>query len=113
TDSKTFLRKYQELSISIAIERHYTKDQILEMYLNSVYYGEGAFGIDSAAKAYFDKPAQDLTLAESSMLVGILPAPSAYSPISGDLELAKEQQERVLTAMVSEGYITQAQMQAA
>jgi 1A family penicillin-binding protein len=101
TSNKNFLRKYQELSLSIAIERTYSKDEILEMYLNSVYFGEGAFGIEQAAENYFDKTPQELTLAESTMLVGLLPAPSAYSPISGDPELAKQQQQRVLTQMVN------------
>ncbi len=107
TSNKSFLRKYQELAISIAVERHYTKEEILEMYLNSVYYGEGAFGIDVASETFFEKPPSELSLAESSMLIGILPAPSAYSPISGDIELAKEQQERVLNAMVTTEFITE------
>lgn len=113
SNSKNFLRKYQELSISIAIERAYTKQEILEMYLNSVYYGEGAFGVERAAEVYFGKIPQDLNLAESSMLVGLLPAPSAYSPISGDPELAKEQQERVLNQMLEHGFISAAQQDAA
>lgn len=113
SNNQTFLRKYQELSIAIAIEREYTKDQILDMYLNSVYFGENAFGIEDAAKAYFNKSPADLTLAESSMLVGVLPAPSAYSPISGDPKLAKERQEIVLTRMVNNGMITKAEKQAA
>lgn len=108
TDSKNIVRKYQELSIAIAIERNYSKDEILEMYLNSVYFGEGAFGIEHAAKAYFNKAPNELTLAESSLLIGLLPAPSAYSPITGDAQLAKEQQERVLGQMVSTGYVSEA-----
>lgn len=105
SSSKNFLRKYQELSMAIAVERNYTKEEILEMYLNSVYFGEGAFGIGSAAKAYFDKTPDELTVAESSLLVGLLPAPSSYSPISGDPAKAKEQQERVLDHMLAAGYI--------
>ena len=106
SDQQTFLRKYQELFMSIAIEQHYTKDQILEMYLNSVYYGENSFGIEDAAKAYYNKSPKDLDLAESAMLIGLLPAPSAYSPISGNAEYAKERQTTVLTRMVNNGYIT-------
>lgn len=113
TDQQTFLRKYQELFIAIAIEQQYTKDQILEMYLNSVYYGENAFGIEDAAKTYFGKAPKDLNLAESAMLVGVLPAPSAYSPISGNPEYAKERQTTVLSRMVTNGYITDAEKQAA
>ncbi len=112
SSQKSFLRKYQEISMAIAIERHYSKQDILEMYLNSVYFGEGAFGIEQAAQTYFDKPAADLTLAESSMLVGLLPAPSAYSPISGNIDKAEAQQARVLKRMVSNGDITQAEMDA-
>lgn len=112
TADQTFLRKYQELAISIAIEQQYTKDEILNMYLNSAYFGENAFGIEDAAKAYFNKTPKDLTVAESSMLIGVLPAPSAYSPISGNMEYAKERQATVLTRMVDNGYITEAEKQA-
>ncbi|HEU5122101.1 MAG TPA: PBP1A family penicillin-binding protein, partial [Candidatus Saccharimonadales bacterium] len=113
SENQTFLRKYQELFIAIAIEQQYTKDQILEMYLNSVFYGENAFGIEDAAKTYFGKTPKDLTLAESAMLIGVLPAPSAYSPITGNPEYAKERQTTVLTRMVNNGYITEAEKQAA
>lgn len=113
TDQKTFLRKWQELAMSVAIEQNYSKDQILEMYLNSVYYGENAFGISDAARTYYDKSPQDLTLAESAMLVGLLPAPSTYSPISGVKEYSKERQNTVLTRMVNNGFITEEQKKAA
>lgn len=109
TNSKTFLRKYQELAISIAIERAYSKDQILEMYLNSVFFGENSFGIEDAADNYFNKKPSELSIAESAMLVGVLPAPSAYSPISGSMKYAKERQDTVLSRMVTNGYITEKQ----
>lgn len=109
SDNQSFLRKYQELTIAVAIEQRYEKDEILEMYLNSVYYGENAFGIRDAAKTYFGKTPAKLTLAESAMLVGLLPAPNAYSPISGNKEYAKERQEYVLGRMLEDGYITQAE----
>jgi 1A family penicillin-binding protein len=109
SSNKNFLRKYQEISMAVAVERKYTKNQILDMYLNSVYFGEGAFGISEAAKTYFNTTPDKLTLAQSSQLVGLLPAPSTYSPISGDKQLAREQQERVLTKMVENNYITTAQ----
>ncbi len=112
SNEKSFLRKYQEVSMAVAVERRYTKDEILEMYINSVYYGEGAFGITDAAKTYFNKNPQDLTLAESSMLVGLLPAPTTYSPISGNKEKAKEQQKRVLDKMSEDGVITTAEKNA-
>jgi 1A family penicillin-binding protein len=113
SNNQTVLRKYQELTIALAIEKNYSKDEILDLYLNSVYYGEGAFGIGAAAKAYFNKPASDLTLAESAMLIGVLPAPSAYSPISGNAEYAKERQATVLGRMVDNNVITQAESDAA
>jgi penicillin-binding protein 1A len=113
TANQTFLRKYQELAISIAIEQQYSKDEILDMYLNSVYFGENAFGIEDAAKTYFNKTPKELTVAESSMLIGVLPAPSAYSPISGSMEYAKERQATVLTRMVNNKFITEEEKQAA
>ena len=113
TEKQTILRKYQELVIAMAIEQRYSKEEILTMYLNSVYYGENSFGIEDAAKNYFDKKPSELTLSESSMLIGVLPAPSAYSPISGDPELAKERQTTVLTRMVRNGYISEDQKTAA
>ncbi len=113
TERQTILRKYQELTIAMAIEQRYSKEEILTMYLNSVYYGENAFGIEQAAENYFDKKPSELNLAESAMLIGILPAPSAYSPISGDAELAKQRQTTVLSRMVRNGYITEAEKSAA
>jgi len=113
TDNQNFFRKYQELTIAVAIEQRYTKDEILEMYLNSVYYGENSFGIEEAADVYFNKKPNKLTLAESAMLVGILPAPSAYSPITGDPDLAKVRQEYVLSRMAADGYITNAEKEKA
>lgn len=106
---QTIFRKYQELTVAMAIEQNYTKDEILDLYLNSVYYGEGSFGIGAAAKTYFGKSANDLTLAESAMLIGVLPAPSAYSPISGNPQYAKERQATVLSRMVDNKVITQAE----
>lgn len=112
-DDQTIFRKYQELAIAVAIEQQYSKDEILDLYLNSVYYGEGAFGIGNAAKTYFGKSANDLTLAESAMLIGVLPAPSAYSPISGNIEYAKERQATVLDRMVDNKAITKEESDAA
>lgn len=113
SNNQTFLRKYQELTVALAIEQTYSKDEILDMYLNSVYYGEGSFGIGAAAKTYFGKSAADLDLAESTMLIGLLPAPSAYSPISGNPEYAKERQGTVLGRMVDNKVVTQAESDAA
>lgn len=111
--NQTFLRKYQELFVAIAIEQRYSKDDILEMYLNSVYFGNDSFGIEEAAENYFAKKPSDLTLAEASMLVGVLPAPSAYSPVTGSAQYAKERQATVLDRMVKNGVITEIEKEAA
>ncbi|MCA9327697.1 penicillin-binding protein, partial [Candidatus Saccharibacteria bacterium] len=113
SSNRSFLRQYQAFSIAVAIENTYSKDQILEMYLNSVYFGERAFGIEDAAKTYFGTTPDKLNLAQASMLVGLLPAPSAYSPITGNAEYAKERQNTVLSRMVTNGYITKAEKDAA
>ncbi len=107
--NKNLIRKFQEIIVAQEIENRYSKDQILAMYLNSVYFGNGAFGIENAAENYFGKPTKDLDLAESSMLAAILPAPSALSPIYGNLSQTKLHQKHVLDQMVVDGYITQAQ----
>lgn len=106
---RSLIRKYQELVLSIEIERRYSKDEILEMYLNSAYFGEGAFGIQDAAKTYFNTSAKDLDTAQATMLIGLLPAPSAYSPISGDAAKAKIRQEYVLGRLVKDAKLTQAE----
>ena len=80
TAERTFSRKIKEAIMAIKIERHYSKDQILEQYLNSIYFGEGAWGIQNAAEIYFGKDVEQLTLAESALLAGVLKAPSHYSP---------------------------------
>ena len=113
SDQHSYLRKYQELFMAVAVEQHYTKDQILDLYLNSVFFGENSFGIEDAAKLYFNEAPKDLDLAQSAMLVGILPAPNAYSPISGNATYAKERQTYVLGRMVAVGSITEEQKTAA
>lgn len=109
SEEQTFLRKYQELAISIAIEQRYSKDEILDMYLNSIFFGGTTFGIEEAAQNYFNKSPKDLTLAESAMLIGILPAPNVYSPTIGNPKYAKERQTTVLSRMVTNGFITEQQ----
>ncbi|MDZ4228132.1 MAG: biosynthetic peptidoglycan transglycosylase, partial [Candidatus Levybacteria bacterium] len=103
---KTFFRKYQEIVLAFEIERLYSKKEILEMYLNTVYLGENATGVGSAAKAYFSKNVKDVNLAESALLAAILPAPSRYSPISGDRKEALRLQKRVLKKMEEQNYIS-------
>ena len=109
TARQSYLRKYQELFLALEIDRRYTKDEILEMYLNTAYFGEGAYGIENAAQVYFGKKASELTLAESAMMAAILPAPSAYSPLTGNAQIAKKRQALVLRLMREQGYITSAE----
>ncbi|GBF12495.1 penicillin-binding protein 2D [Tepidibacillus sp. HK-1] len=106
TLDKTWKRKVDEALLAIQLEFQYSKDEILEMYLNQIYYGHSANGIQMAAKTYFNKDAADLDLAESAMLAGIPKGPSVYSPFK-NLEKAKRRQKQVLTSMVAVGYITQ------
>lgn len=109
SSNKSFLRKYQEVVLAAELSRRYSKDQILEMYLNSVYFGEGSFGIEEAAQTYFHKDAKDLDSAESALLAGLLPAPSRYSPISNDPAQAKVNEEVVLEKMKEQGYLSEQQ----
>lgn len=113
TPDKKLLRKYQELVLALELERRYTKDDILEMYLNTIYFGEGAFGIQDAAQRYFSKDARELTLAEGALLAGVIRAPSALSPISGNKDAALKRKNLVLDLMQQQGYITTAQRDAA
>ncbi len=103
---KSYLRKFQEIVLAHELENKYTKDEILEMYLNSVYFGEGAFGAEEAAKTYFDKRASDLTLGESALLAGLLPSPSLLSPYSSNWKEAFDRQHLVLDKMAKQGYIS-------
>lgn len=105
TDERSFERKIKEIAYSFEMEKGVSKDQILEDYLNNVYYGEQALGIQNASKIYFDKDAKDLSLAEATMLAGITVAPSRYSPISGDFNEAKKRQEYVLSNMYHLGMV--------
>lgn len=105
THAKTWSRKIQELIYAIQLELNYSKDEILEMYLNQIYYGNGAYGIQSAALTYFGKEVSDLTLAEGTLLVGIPKGPSYYEPY-GHFNNAKKRQRLILDAMVEMGYIT-------
>ncbi|MCD6427855.1 MAG: PBP1A family penicillin-binding protein [Caldisericaceae bacterium] len=106
TRKQTIKRKVKEALLAIKLEKKFTKDQILEMYLNEVYFGSGAYGIESAAETYFGKHASELTLPEAAMLAGIIKAPSDINPFV-DLKAAKEAQKIVLAKMVDAGYITE------
>ncbi|HLS49864.1 MAG TPA: biosynthetic peptidoglycan transglycosylase, partial [Actinomycetaceae bacterium] len=102
----SYVGKAREAILAIKIDREQTKDEILGNYLNTIYFGRGAYGIEAAARNYFDKPAAELTLSESALLAGIIPAPSAWDPASNP-ERAEERWARTLRFMVEDGWITQ------
>lgn len=106
TPERTLPRKIKEMILAYATEAVYSKNQILEMYLNQTPYGGTAWGVEAAAKTYFGKHAKDLDLAESALLAGLPESPTAYSPFGSHPEKAKARQEDVLKAMYEEGYIT-------
>ena len=110
---RTLQRKIRELVLAVLVELRYPKDQILEMYLNRVSFGGAAYGIEEAAQTYFGKPASDLTLPESALLAGLPASPTTYSPFGAHPDLAKARQKEVLRRMVSEGFITWNQADAA
>jgi penicillin-binding protein 1A len=102
---KTIKRKVMEITLAMRIEKSLSKKEILELYLNKVYFGHGAYGIEMAARKYFGKSARQLNLAETSLMAGLVKAPSLYSPFN-NLTKAKERQNLVLTRMEEEKYIT-------
>ncbi|MFY4775295.1 transglycosylase domain-containing protein [Metabacillus sp. RGM 3146] len=102
---KTWKRKLDEAFYTFRLEANYSKDQILEGYLNTIYFGHGAYGIEAAANYYFGKKAKDLTLAEASLLAGIPKGPNQYSPFV-NFKKAKDRQKTVLDAMADQGFIT-------
>ncbi len=105
---KTWKRKWDEMWYTIEIESHYSKDEILEGYLNTINYGHGKYGIETASKYYFGKSAKDLTLAEAAMLTGIPKSPSNYSPFI-NLKKATQRQQMILKKMYDEGIINKAE----
>ncbi len=107
-----YLRKIREIITALRLERIKTKDQILEMYLNEMYFGNRAYGIESAANIYFNKSARNLTLAESVFLSAIIASPYSYDPIS-NYETVKSRQEQILLRMKNDGLITDDEMSSA
>ena len=112
TPDQTLGRKVQEAILAVWLEQNYTKEEILELYMNRVYFGAGATGIEAAAQTYFGVSARNLSLGQAAMLAGILPAPSAYNPKSNP-ERAIERQRLSLNAMARDGFITQEEADAA
>ncbi|MDQ3964733.1 MAG: transglycosylase domain-containing protein [Actinomycetota bacterium] len=100
--SRTIERKLKEAVLAIKLERKYSKREILNFYLNTVYFGRGAYGIEAAARTYFARPARKLTIAQAAYLAGVIPAPERYQ----ERAAAIERREVVLAAMESEGYVT-------
>jgi len=106
TNERTVRRKAQEFVLTIIVEGIYTKNQILEMYINTIPYGGTAYGIEAASETYFGKAAKDLTLAESALLAGLPQAPSTYSPFGAHPERAKARQQEVFKQMIANKYIS-------
>lgn len=108
----TIERKVREAYIAIKMEEMYSKDEILMMYLNTIYYGHGAYGIEAAAETYLSKSAADLTLSEAALLIGLPNSPSQYDPtVNPDLALSRR--NKVLDNMLRLGHITQEEHDAA
>ncbi len=112
TPKRSFLRKLREVAYAFALERNFTKEEILSLYLNHIYLGNGAYGIEAAAESYFNKRVEQLNLAEIALLAGLVKAPSRYSPVN-NLSRAKERQNYVLARMTELGFITQGQKEKA
>jgi penicillin-binding protein 1A len=112
TPEKSLVRKGKEAILSYRLERRFSKDEIFEIYLNQIFFGNGAYGIKAAARIYFHKELADLTVAEAAMLAGLPKAPSSYSPLR-NFERGKQRQKQVLSQMVEAGFISQAERQAA
>jgi penicillin-binding protein 1A len=108
TNNKTFGRKFREIILAFALERKFTKDQLLELYLNRVYFGGGAFGIDAASRRFFGHPATTMSLGESAIIAGLVKAPSNYAP-TADAKAAVGRAGVVLASMEDAGAISHAQ----
>jgi penicillin-binding protein 1A len=108
TPKRSLLRKLKEVAYAFGLERNLTKEEILNLYLNNIYLGNGAYGVEAASESYFNKRAEQLNLPEMAMMAGLVKAPSRYSPVN-NLKRAKERQAYVLTRMAELGLISQEQ----
>lgn len=106
TPERTLKRKIMEATLAYRLEKEYSKDQILALYLNTIYFGHGAYGVQTAAQTYFGKNAQDLDLAESAMIGGVIKSPGRYSPFL-DPDAARKRRATVLGQMVEQGFVKQ------
>ena len=107
TPERTISRKIDEVILALALEKEYSKNEILELYLNRVYFGSGAYGVEAAAQRYFGKSARVVTLAEGAMLAGLVKSPSRLAPTRNP-QLARERADVVLNAMVEAGFVSEA-----
>lgn len=112
THDRTYKRKFKEMLLAKKIEREYSKNEIMEMYLNNIYFGEGAWGIKRAAEIYFGKEVDQLTLGESALLAGMIKAPSVLNPFK-DFQKTMKRRDLVLERMVELGFITEEEKKAA
>lgn len=113
TPERTIKRKVRELVLSLSVEIIYSKDEILEMYLNRIPYGSTAYGVEAASELYYNKAVKDLSLAESALLAGLTAAPTSYSPFGANPQKAYDRQKTVLRRMVEDNYITSEEEEAA
>jgi penicillin-binding protein 1A len=111
TNNRSFARKFKEGILALALERKFSKDQVLELYLNRVYFGGGAYGIDAASRRFFGHGADHLSLGEAAIIAGLVKAPSNYSP-TADVEAARNRSSVVLQTMVKNGFISDAAAEA-
>ncbi len=110
TNQRTISRKIREIVLSIELERRYSKDQIFDWYLNKIPFGQNAYGAEAAAQTYFNKPASDLTLAESAILTGLIPAPSYYSPYGSHKDQLLQKKDLILEKMRKMGSISEEEL---
>lgn len=106
TEDDVVSRKIAEILVAIDLEKNYSKDDILEFYMNTIYFGEGYYGIREASNGYYKKEPKDLTLSEATLLAGVPNAPSVYAPTINP-NLAKNRQKKVIRSMVEYGYLSQ------
>ena len=110
TFEDSVVRKIKEVITAVQIERTYTKDEILEMYLNTVHFGHGTYGVEAASKRFFGKESNDLSIDESALLVGLLPAPASYSPIHHP-DRAIRRRNTVLRLLKDQEYIQKSEFE--
>lgn len=112
SQEKKIIRKIREIILAVQIEHQFSKQEILQLYLNQIYLGRGAYGVKSAAKRYFNKDLSELTTGEAAIIVGLVPAPERYNPFTNP-ERSRQRRDLVLSVMKEQGYITQEEYEAA